>query len=181
MTDWSMITVNGSHGVLRSTDWVAGSSPSSSVAPVDGVFQPESQQWNNGSFWWDQDPSVNPSPVTWEVLLGGTYTVNRFQVQADDNDSYLLEYWNGTSWLTAYAIPFDCCFGLQTRDSGLIGPITTNRFRFTATGGDNYYSAAEIQAFAVPEPSTWALLILGFGVIGNGLRRHRRSMRPQLA
>jgi hypothetical protein len=29
----------------------------------------------------------------------------------------------------------------------------------------------------VPEPSTWALMLLGFGAIGAGLRAHRRSYR----
>lgn len=30
-------------------------------------------------------------------------------------------------------------------------------------------------AAAVPEPATWALFLLGFGAVGYGLRRHRRS------
>ena len=35
---------------------------------------------------------------------------------------------------------------------------------------------------AVPEPSTWAMLILGFGVIGFSLRRRRGSgLKPQFA
>lgn len=33
------------------------------------------------------------------------------------------------------------------------------------------------QAVAVPEPATWALLILGFGVVGAGLRRRQPALR----
>jgi hypothetical protein len=160
--------------------WGPGSTASSLSSPVDGVFEPEAQQWNRDSFWWDQDPTVNQSPVTWTVLLDQTYTVDRFLVQADDNDSYLLEYWDGADWQTAFAVPFDFSFGLQTRDSGTVGPITTDRFRFTATAGDNYYSVSEIQAFqAVPEPGVWAMMIIGFGFVGHHLRRRRSTVRLQ--
>ncbi len=177
----SSFSVTGTPGVLRpGSPWVPGSTPSNTGTPADGVFAPDSQQWNNGSFWWDQDPQVNPSQVFWEVQLNQSFTVDRFVVQADDNDSYLLEYWDGAAWQSAFAVPFDCCFGLQTRDSGALGPITTDRFRFSATGGDNYFSVSEIQAFqAVPEPGVWAMMILGFGFVGNALRRRRPTVRLQ--
>ncbi len=181
MTNWTAITAAGFTGTLRAgSPWGPGSTPSTLSAPVNGVFEPEGQQWNNNSFWWDQDSSVNPSPVTWVVQLDQAYTVDRFVVQADDNDSYLLEYWDGAAWQSAYAVPFDCCFGLQTRDSGTVGLITTDRFRFTATGGDNYYSVSEIQAFqAVPEPGVWAMMIIGFGFVGKALRRRRPAVQLQ--
>lgn len=177
----SSITAIGTPGVLRpGSPWVAGSTPSNTSAPADGVFASEGQQWNNGSFWWDQDPRVNQSPVFWEVQLNQAFTVDRFVVQADDNDTYLLEYWDGAAWQSAFAVPFDCCSGLRTRDSGAIGPITTNRLRFSATAGDNYFGVSEIQAFqAVPEPGVWLMMILGFGFIGNALRRRRPTVRLQ--
>lgn len=34
---------------------------------------------------------------------------------------------------------------------------------------------------AVPEPATWALLILGFGVVGHAMRRRRSIAKPALA
>lgn len=177
--NWTLITPTGSTGVLRAgSTWGPGSTLSNSAAPTDGTFAPEGQQWNNGSFWWDEDPSVNPSPVTWEIQLDQAYTVDRFVVQADDNDSYLLEYWDGAGWQSAFAVAFQPSFGLVTRDSGMIGPITTDRLRFSATGGDNYYAVSEIQAFqAVPEPGAWAMLILGFGLVGHALRRRRPSIK----
>ena len=173
--NWSVISWPGAQGVLRAgSPWGPGSTASSATSPVDGVFAPTSQQWNNGSFWWDQDPTVNAGEVTWTVQLNQAYTVNRFVVQADDNDSYLVEYWDGANWLNAYTVAAVGGFGLQTRDSGKIGSITSDRFRFRATGGDNYYALSEFQAFqAVPEPSTWALLILGFGLVGGAMRSRK--------
>ena len=173
---WSVISVNGFFGTLRAgSPWGPGSTASNALSPINGTFEPASQQWNKGSFWWDQDPSVNASPVTWEVLLNQSFTFDRFVVQADDNDTYLVEYWDGAMYQSAFAVPFACCFGLQTRDSGTVSAISTNRFRLTATGGDNYYSLSEFQAFAiaVPEPSTWALMILGFGLVGGALRQRK--------
>ena len=107
------------------------------------VSSAESQQWNNGSFWWDEDPSVNASPVSYVIDLLSAVVVDKFKVQADNNDSYLLEYWDGSAWQNAFAIGAVGGFGLTTRDSGMLAPITTSRFRFTATGGDNYYSVSE--------------------------------------
>jgi hypothetical protein len=34
---------------------------------------------------------------------------------------------------------------------------------------------------AVPEPATWAMMLLGFGAIGIGMRRQRKTGVPQLA
>lgn len=167
------VSVSGIHGTLRpGSPWGLNSTASSLVAPVDGIFAPNQQQWNNGSFWWDEDPAVTRAKLYYEMQLDHAYTVNRFVVQADDNESYLLEYWDGGGWQTAFAVATLPSFGLVTRDSGLIGSITTDRFRFSATGGDNYYAVSEIQAFAaVPEPATWAMLILGFGLLGGAMRR----------
>jgi PEP-CTERM motif len=175
---WSLIQIDGTFGVLRAgSPW--GSPPATAsdpLEPVNGVFQPEFQQWNDQSFWWDQDPSVNTEQVDYIINLDQTFTFNRFVVQADDNDTYRLEFWDGAAWQTAWDIPAVPSFGLRTRDSGLVGEITTNALRFTATGGDNYYGVSEIQAFSVPEPATWTLMISGFGLAGAALRRRQRGL-----
>jgi hypothetical protein len=170
------VSIDGTFGVLRAgSPWVVGGTLPDIFAPVDGDFEPENQQWNNSSFWWDEDPSVNRGPVTYTIFLDGLYTLNRFVAQADDNDSYLLEWWDGGAWQTAWDIPAVFIFGLTTRDSGVLASVTTDRLRLSATSGDNYYAVSELQAFAVPEPTTWALMIAGFGLAGASLRRGRAA------
>jgi len=169
---WFSVTVDGVDGVLRAgSPWVPGSTPTSALAPVDGEFEPTGQQWNNGSFWWDEDPSVNQTPVTYTIVLDGFYTLRRFLMQADDNDSYHVEWWDGATWLTAWDVPAVNTFGLETRDSGVLAAITTDRLRLSGSGGDGYYAISEFQAFGVPEPATWALMIGGFALAGAALRR----------
>ena len=100
------VASDGVHGVLRAdSGWELGSTASDLDLPVDDLFAPEFQQWNNGSYWWDEDPSVNAAPVHYTIELDGLFTLGRFVVQADDNDSYLLEWWDGGAWQTAWAIP----------------------------------------------------------------------------
>lgn len=38
-----------------------------------------------------------------------------------------------------------------------------------------------LQAAAVPEPATWAMLIVGFGLVGGSLRLRRREAQPRTA
>lgn len=56
-------------------------------------------------------------------------------------------------------------------------------FEPTSFGGNFLYqetgSAGRYVALSVPEPSTWTMMVLGFGAIGFGLRR--RGRRPILA
>jgi hypothetical protein len=177
------VTIDGTYGVLHSATWSGPPSTASDpLTPIDGVFAPENQQWNDGSFWWDEDPSINATPLTYTLDFNGLYELDRFVVQADDNDTYLLEWWDGAAWQTAFNVPGVFTYGLTTRDSGVLAPIVTDRLRFSATGGDNYYGVSEIQAFgtaaaAAPEPAAWAMMIAGFGLAGALLRR-RRGLDP---
>ena len=175
--NWSLISWPGGDGTLRpNSGWEAGSTNSDVVRIVDGVFAPESQQWNNGSFWWDETQTVSPYYTT--VVLNGSYAFDRVVLQADNNDNYLVEYFDGANWQNAFTAAAVGGYGLTTRDSGRIGSFTTDRFRLSAFGGDAFYSMSEFQAFAaVPEPATWALMILGFGAIGGTLRRRSAKVR----
>lgn len=109
-------------------------------------------------------------------------------VQADDNDAYRVEYWDGSAWQTAWEVPnyYAYGWGLQTRPNpdnnnekySLPSPIMTDKLRFLATSGDNGYSVSEIQAFGeavvVPLPGTLILLASGVsGLLGVGLFQKR--------
>ena len=174
------VTTEGVHGVLRSAVWEAGSTPSDPLAPVDGVRRPETTQWNNGTFWWDAFPGISSVPVTWTVTLDGSYAISRLIIQADNNDSFRVDWWDGSGWQLAYDVPVLPSFGVTTRDSGLFTPIITNSFRVSGVSGDGYFSLAEFEAYgeavggAIPEPASWAMLIAGFGLVGAVRRRRRR-------
>jgi hypothetical protein len=181
---WTSMFWAGNAGILRSgSPWGPGSTASSPVSIVDGVFAPENQQWNIGSFWWDEQASGTPIFLT--IQLDQSYVFDRFIIQADDNDAYQLEYWTGSTWANAFTATAVNTFGLVTRDSGALDSlITTNRFRLSAVmdSGDQYFAFSELQAFAVetPEPASWVMLIIGFSLIGATMRR-RRDPSPVFA
>lgn len=54
------------------------------------------------------------------------------------------------------------------------GPITT--LTFTESNNENWHGIqVGIGSTAVPEPATWAMLILGFGAVGGAMRQRRRT------
>lgn len=70
---------------------------------VDNYFYPVSTQWDQGAVWWDA--SYGPQFI--EIDLGGIRMINRFIVQADDNDTYRISYYDLTNsiWKPAWDIP----------------------------------------------------------------------------
>lgn len=177
LTDLASISASGTAGALRpGSIWDGAAGP---IAPlstvVDGAFVAPNTQWTLGTYWWDEalfSPQA-ANPVVIEITLNSAHTVNRFVVQADDNDAYVVQWWDGAAWQTAFNAGAVFTFGMETRDSGVIGAITTDRFRISATAGDAYYSVSELQAFAVPEPSSVALAAIALA--GLGWSRRKRA------
>lgn len=150
---------------------------------VDGVFLPRSTQWDQGPVWWDRRDH-EPAYIT--IDLGGTYSIESFVVQADDNDWYTLSVWDRTSgdWQVAWDIPAVGGWGMQTRPNPsndserylLAAPLATDKLKFEGPGPDLYLSVSEIQAYgnSTPELATWVLLASG-GLVGIALRRRRKT------
>lgn len=152
--------------VTASNIW--GGSP---ATLVDGTILPEGTEWTTGTVYWYW---FNQNEIT--LNLTGTYSIDSFTVQADNNDTYELLYrdLSDNDWELAWTIPTQYNGGgMSTRYSGLLAPITTNALLFRATGGDNMYSVSEIQANGntpnapVPEPVSMVYgLITLAGVLG---------------
>lgn len=67
--------------------------------------------------------------------IGGVYSLSGFTVQADNNDEYLLECWNGHQWQPAWAISWVSGWGMSTRAVTVPAPVITDKPRFRAITG----------------------------------------------
>jgi hypothetical protein len=151
-------------------------SPVPAQTLTDGILLPEQTQWNMGSVWWNGYTHPEDSST---INLSGLFNINSFKIQADDNDTYRIQYkvCNG-AWQTAMDFPPPGPWGLVTSVGNPGTPIMADSLRFTAIGGDNYYAASEIQAFgvaAVPEPETYAMMLAGLGMMGFIVKRRGPS------
>ena len=160
----SSVTLNGTFFTGGGV-WGSGV-PAAPADIVNGVYQPEQQQWNINSVWWGIDDKAVGNNIV--IDLGGLFNITDLKVQADDNDTYRIEYFGTDSlWHSAWDIPAPGGFGLTTSSIALGSAITTNELRFTATGGDGFYSVSQIEATGtstVPE-ATSTLAMFG-GALG---------------
>ena len=101
---------------------------------------------------YDEFPSTIAQPGTFEIQAG---------------------QWGTTAWTTGgQSAIIDLAPGSHTIRIREIGPAQT----FSINGGSasseqSVVVGFDIRAIGVPEPSAWALLILGFGAIGCAMRR----------
>jgi PEP-CTERM motif len=162
----------------------------------DGTFFPENTYWQNGTVWWND--SGSPDPTTTQSLtitLDQVYSISGVIVQADNNDSYTLQYRSSSSgaWQTLWNVPFAFNGGGvatrpntdQTTQYVLATPVDVEAVKFFANSGDGDYSVSEIQLFGtsgtgggpgpsgVPEPASLGLLAVGAsGLLFRLRRRH---------
>jgi choice-of-anchor C domain-containing protein len=175
----SFVTLaNGSTGV---TGWVVGGD---SIDYISNYWQAE-----DGSRSIDLSGLANGSIAqTFDTVAGQTYAVNFFlagnpdggtgaklailsanggQQQSDTFTVTGSDSHSNMGW-TAYSYGFTAT-----------GPSTTLSFA-SATGTPYGPALDNVSVVAVPEPASWALMILGFGGLGAVLRRQRRQM-PAMA
>ena len=113
-----------------------------------------------------------PIPEKFEGLAIGPRIDGGFALLlSTDNDFSVTQ--NGSN------VQFDVCFGAGTPTQVALGaPCPTGQalvpsrlYSFAVTGADAANFSASL--FAVPEPSSWAMLIAGFGLTGAAMRRRR--------
>jgi len=123
---------------------------------TNNVFAPEGTAWNNATYAVSLQVDCSSSPdehcsgdLALTIDLGQPYSgINRVVVQADDNDTYRVEYsLDGLLWTTLYNVPLSSGGGLRTRNSGVLGAVSARYIRIYATSGDGLSSVSELQVF----------------------------------
>ncbi|MEI6206550.1 MAG: DUF1566 domain-containing protein [Desulfuromonadales bacterium] len=111
---------------------------------TNGVFAPEATSWGDSNYAVQLDGKLT-------VDLGQVYTgINRLKVQTDNNDTYRVEYSiDGITWSTFYDVAMITGYGLNTRYSGILAPVSARYLRIYQTGGDGLYSVSELQVFSL--------------------------------
>jgi hypothetical protein len=176
------VTLNGSFPTFTA---VCGPTPQPAASSIDnGVFQPETTCYQSGIHW--QGSNTGDPAHSIAISFGGTFTIDGAIVQADDNDTYELDYL-GTDNLYHlwWSIPEIPSFGLVTRpnaDQSTIMTLPTVQalgVEIFATGGDGDYAVSQVEVFgnaSVPEPGLLGFLSAGlFGIVALASRKKRRA------
>jgi hypothetical protein len=108
------VTLNGSYPEFTSVCPSVGL-PQPAAGSVDnGVFQPETTCYQEGIHW--QGPTDGDTSHSIAISFGGTFTIDGAIVQADDNDTYELDYLGtDNAYHLWWSIPEVTSFGLVTR------------------------------------------------------------------
>jgi PEP-CTERM motif len=189
---------DGTGGLPPGEVSIATFDPASDNGGVTGTYIIQSGSNANGA-----DPAVGDQGDNYLSVLGGNVASFDFTGFAGGGLSLLsLDYGSADSYnlftlllsggATA-AFTGQDLINIGTADGDQSSPRTNGRLTFTADAGtvitgltlsstqnslesDNYAAIA-----AVPEPATWAMMLLGFGAIGIAARRTRKTSLAQLA
>lgn len=117
----------------------------------------------------------NPDTLTQVILtaLGQSYTLSFWYAQDQRTPNGLAVTWNGAN---VYAVTDELIGGYQHVLSTVVGTGSDNLV-FSAYNNPAYTYLDNVSVSAnVPEPSTWALSIVGFGLLGATVRRRRQQL-----
>ena len=70
-------------------------------------------------------------------------------------------------------------FGFTTFSTTAVATGATTDLSFTFRQDPSFFRLDNISVnAAVPEPGTWAMMLIGFGAMGVSMRRRRRTQNP---
>lgn len=127
--------------------------------------------------------SVGGITQTLNTTAGQNYLISfdLANFQASDANFYEVLF-GGTSLFTATN---SSVFGFTNFRTTATALGATTNLAFNFRNDPNYFGLDNVSvtavSAAVPEPATWAMMLVGFGAMGVAMRRQRASARPALA
>ncbi|XXF75406.1 VWD domain-containing protein [Myxococcaceae bacterium GXIMD 01537] len=114
------------------------------------IFAPAGHSWRDVQY-----VVVTPAGTSLTVDLGAIHSLARLVVQADNNDTYLVESSiDGVVWSTLVTIPMFGGAGMRTRPMITLPSRVDARYaRISALSGDNSYSVSEFELYGSAEPT----------------------------
>ena len=136
----------------------------SGIGSISQIIATNIGQMYNVSFFVSRNPDGGLTPRNGFVDVGGTPTLVSFANGESTKDN----------------------MGWELRNFGFTATSTNTTLRFSAdpaTSGANFGLGLDnVMIAAVPEPGTWMMMLLGFGLIGGALRsRKKQNFNGQLA
>ncbi|WP_293469092.1 NF038122 family metalloprotease [Phenylobacterium sp.] len=157
--------------------------------------------YNNGytgsdvdDYWWGYSADMfrysAPGQLDWTVgtesyfsIDGGVTNLGNFSTGSQNGDGWQASHWKepavACTNFQGIMNPY-ICNGLEDSvkalDLALFDAIGWNVNFDVLQNGDYEYLTSTMRGTFVPEPSTWALMIMGFGMMGGMVRRRRPAL-----
>lgn len=125
---------------------------------------------------------VSPAPddlinnLTFSILNGLGFGLAEFQIQSDGAGTLTINTAGGLSEVFNFGSTGSNRFSIDA-GSAVITSATV-----TSIAGFNTFRQLRLGAIApVPEPATWAMMLVGFGILGGALRRRKTVERVRVS
>jgi hypothetical protein len=178
LTGWTVSPLPQNDIIVTPGQPYTGIGGSGSVASLTNPF---------ADFGAGQQPNVSTLSQTFNTVAGQTYALS-FSAGA---------FGSGSPQSFMYSFGGNVGFLPIVNDNNFDTTFHTSTFFFTSAGGpttlsfkligdsnnqDGFLDNVSVTGPAVPEPATWAMMLLGFGMMGFGLRfRARKANKTRFA
>jgi len=199
LADWSYQNRTDQYNVQRNLTYVATPGSADNQSGNIGVYPgfPDTSPDGGDFIFADADPAYNGTLYQRVngLTVGETYTLTFWQAagQQDKRTGPTTELWrvsfgNETKYSDKFSLPQGAFGDWQQQSMNFIATQTSQVLTFLAQGTPSgqppiaMLDGVSLKAYqppvtAVPEPATWAMMIMGFGAVAGVMRRrpHRAA------